>query len=363
MENIPFEKGPFVTASHQEPDALPQIAWNDVDRRIWEEELDAFVPRRVFDVHTHAYRWAFNTDPEKDRVEGDDIIRDHHPEASWRGLEHCDAVLMPGREVHRLVFPYPFTPSCDFEACSRYVAEQIVGDPASGTLMLVQPPMTEEYLEAKIAEHGFLGFKPYRYYSITGDAVDCRITDFMTEAHLAVADRHGLLVTLHMARRDGIADPANIEDLQRLSAAYPNVKWILAHCARSYSAWAIEKAATALRQLPNLWYDTSSVCESDAIEALCAGVGVDRVMYGSDDIPVGVMRGKYIVFGFAWGYLSENNHSIGLSHCNGAMTFTRYEQLRAMRRAAMRLGLSSGQIEDMFCNTATQLIESVRPMP
>ena len=65
-------------------------------------------------------------------------------------------------------------------------------------------------------------------------------------------------------------------------------------------------------------------------------------MYGSDDIPVGVLRGKYIAFGFAWAYLSPSNHSLNLSHCDGRMTFTRYEQLRAMRRAARRLGMHAG---------------------
>ena len=42
------------------------------------------------------------------------------------------------------------------------------------------------------------------------------------------------------------------------------------------------------------------------------------------------------------------------------MTFTRYEQLRAMRRAAIRLGLRKDQIEDLFCNTAMRLMQSVR---
>ena len=45
---------------------LPPLERNEVDRRIWEEELDDFVPPKVFDVHTHAYRWQFNTDPDKE---------------------------------------------------------------------------------------------------------------------------------------------------------------------------------------------------------------------------------------------------------------------------------------------------------
>ena len=45
------------------------------------------------------------------------------------------------------------------------------------------------------------------------------------------------------------------------------------------------------------------------------------------------------------------------------MTFVLYEQLRAMRRAALQLGLARPQIEDIFCNTAARLVESVRDNP
>jgi glutamate-1-semialdehyde 2,1-aminomutase len=83
-------------------------------------------------------------------------------------------------------------------------------------------------------------------------------------------------------------------------------------------------------------------------------------MYGSDDVPVGVLRGKYIAFGCAWAYLSETNHTLNLSHCEPRMTFTRYEQLRAMRRAARRLGMTQQQNEALFHDTAVGLIESVR---
>jgi glutamate-1-semialdehyde 2,1-aminomutase len=331
-----------------------------VDRRIWEEELKEFVPRRVFDAHTHVYRWAFNTDPDRDKGPYYQFVCPNYAEANWDMIQACDMALMPGRTVHRLSFPFPFSPHCDFEGSNEFIAHETARDPCSGALMLVHPSMTAEYVEGKVDRHGFLGFKPYRFYSESGDPRNCGITDFMPEHLIRVAHRRGLLIMMHLAKRDAIADRQNIEDLLRLSAAYPNAKWILAHCARSYSAWAIEKAAKYLRGLPNVWYDTSSVCESDAFEALYAGVGVERVMYGSDDIPVGVLRGKYIAFGFAWAYLSPTNQAFNLSHCEPQMTFTRYEQLRAMRRAGIRLGLTKRQNEALFHDTAAALIESVR---
>ena len=338
-------------------DLETQLFLTDVDRRIWQEELNEFVPERVFDVHTHIYRWDDNTDPEKNGGPFYDQIGRPYPVSDWLALNHVDARLMPERRVSRLSFGFPFPKGCDFESADRFTAQQVANDPGSSALMLVHPSMTEEDLEGRIHELKVVGLKPYRFYA--SDPVECRISDMLPERQIAVADRHGLIVMLHLPKRDAIADPENLAELQCFTEKYSKVKWILAHCARSYSAWPIERVAKQLRELSNVWYDTSSVCESDAIEALLTAVGAERVMYGSDDIPVGVMRGKYISFGYAWAYLSPENQSLDLSHCTGEMTFTRYEQLRAMRRACHRLGLSDRQVEDVFWNTAVELVKSV----
>ncbi|HJT79391.1 MAG TPA: amidohydrolase family protein [Gemmataceae bacterium] len=343
--------------------AAPPLEWTDLDRRIWEEELDEFVPRRVFDVHTHLYRWAFYLDSAKEKGPYRALLGTAFADATWELADAVDALLMPGRAVRRLSFPFPFPHPCDFAASNAFLAAEVARDPHSAGLMLVHPGMTADEAEEQVERCGFLGFKPYRFYASSGDAVNCRITDFMPEHLIALADRRGLLIMMHLSKRDAVADPENVNDLLRLGDKYPGARWVLAHCARSYSAWAIEKAARHLRGLPNVWYDTSSVCESDALEALYAGVGADRVMYGSDDIPVGVLRGKYVAFGRAWAYLSECNHRFDLSHCDPRMTFTRYEQLRAMRRAARRLGMSREQTQALFHDTAADLIARVRRQP
>ena len=336
----------------------PPVERTDLDRRIWDEELEEFVPRKVFDAHTHIYRWGHYLDPDRDRGPYHAFAGTTWSEATWELAGAVDALLMPGREVHRLAFPFPFPHPCDFEAANRFLAAEVRKDPASAGLLLVHPGLTAEYAEEQVIALGLVGFKPYRFYA--PDPVNARITDFMPEHLIAVANRHGLIIMMHLAKRNAIADPENIADILRLCEAYPNAKWVLAHCARSYSAWAIEAAAKQLRGLPNVWYDTSSVCESDAIDALYASVGTDRVMYGSDDLPVGVLRGKYVAFGRAWAYLSETNQTLNLSHCDGRMTFTRYEQLRAMRRAAQRLGMTRRQTEALFHDTARALVDSVQ---
>ncbi|MGV3719363.1 MAG: amidohydrolase family protein [Actinomycetota bacterium] len=338
----------------------PPLTLTDLDRRIWDEELDEFVPERVFDVHTHLYRWEHFRDPEKESGPYRALLGEAWAEATAALADECDRILMPGRQVNRLAFPFPFPHHCDFDAANEFLAQEVSTDPRSAGLMLVHPDLEAEKVEADVLRYGFLGLKPYRFYSRTGDAVECAITDFMPEEQLGVADRYGLIVMLHLARRDAIADLENQREMAHLCERYPKVRWILAHCARGYSAWAIDRAADTLRALPNVWFDTSSVCETDAIAALYRAVRPERVMYGSDDIPIGVLRGKYVAFGYAWAYLSETNHQLSLSHCDGRMTFTRYEQLRAMRRAAECAGLDAAQRRALFHDNAANLISSVR---
>lgn len=335
------------------------FAPNDLDQRIWAEELEDFVPDRVFDVHTHIYRWAFNLNADKETGPYAPSIGRYFPEVTTRLADEIDAALLPGRKVERLAFPFPFAGHCDFDGSNTYVASEAARSADSSALMLVHPGMSEAEILATLKRTGAIGLKPYLVYATNADRAEASITDFLPEHQIALADRFGLIVMMHLSKRRAISDPDNISEMLRLSEKYPRVRWILAHCARSYSAWAIEKAAASLRGLPNVWYDTSTVCEADALDAIYNGVGVDRVMYGSDDM-IGPMRGKYIAFGFAWAFLSETNHQLSLGHCDGRMTYIRYEQLRAMKRGARQLGLTTAQRQALFHDTARNLVDAAR---
>jgi len=341
-------------------DAAQPVSLTDLDQRIWREELEDFVPAQVFDAHTHIYRFEFCTAADRESGPYAQFIGKSFREAGWDLLDTVDRLLMPGRHVERLAFPFPFAGGTDFDASNDFIASQVGPHPDSGALMLVHPRMMSDDVRRVVRSHGFLGLKPYRFFSSTGDPVNCRLTDFLPEHQIAVANELGLAVMMHLSRPDGIADSANLDDLERLTELYPRVTWILAHCARSYSAWMIDRAGRRLRDLPNTWCDTSSVCESDAVAALLECIGPGRVMYGSDDVPVGALRGRYVAFGYGWAYLSETNHRLNLSHCDPRMTFTRYEGLRAMQRAARWLKLSRNDVEQMFHGNAVRMLSGVR---
>ena len=202
-----------------------------MDRGIWDEELADFVPSRVLDVHTHIYRWSFHTDPAKDRGPYRPFVGEDFQEANWELLEECDRLLLPGRQVARLSFPFPFASHCDFESSNRFVAAEVASHPDSGALMLVHPQMSVEEIASAMETQGFLGLKPYRFYSHTGDSVECRITDFLPEHQIEFAHEHSLLIMMHLAKRNAIGDATNLADLAYLTEKYPHAKWILAHCA------------------------------------------------------------------------------------------------------------------------------------
>jgi hypothetical protein len=332
---------------------------NDLDREIWATELDSFVPERVFDLHTHisSSRFDLGTGPGYADSSGPWAL--FHAGVTTAMLRAADALLMPGREVQRLSFPMPY-PQCDFEGSNEYVAGEVRGHPRSAALMLVHPGMTGAEVDASIRRHRFLGFKPYRWYSTTGDAKNCRILDYMPEHILEAGNRYGLMVGLHLAKVAAIGDPENLDDLERMAAKYPRLRWVLFHCARSYSNRPLEAAAARLRNIQNVWYEGSSVCETDAFDALFSLAGPGRVCYGSDDFAVGVGRGKYIVYGHAWVFIDENNQSFNTDHCDGRMTFVRYEMLRAMKRAASYANFGPAEIEGLFHDNAVRLIEETR---
>ncbi|MFA5865800.1 MAG: amidohydrolase family protein [Phycisphaerae bacterium] len=333
------------------------VQLNDLDRQIWEEELAEFVPSRIFDAHTHLYDFRPEISAAVEPVATYGTLWLDYPLSTWSMLGQVDQLLLPGRQVHRIAFGNPLQKS-SLEQANAFTAQQVLADPQSIALMLTRPSLSPREMIDQIRKYHFQGLKPYRTHAVTGDSVECRITDFLPEEQIEIADQLHLMVMLHLSKRKAIADPDNLNDLERLATKYPHVQWVLAHCARSYYDRPLIQAANRLRAIPNLWYEISSVCDADAMAELLSIGGPDRVMYGSDDIPVGILRGKYITFGHGWAGMTDTNHQFDLSHCDPRMTFTRYESLRAFRRATSRHGYGKTELEKLFFTNAMNLISS-----
>ena len=332
-------------SSSKSPVSCP-LELQGIDRQIWQEELAGIIPQKLFDIHVHVYQREHigRNSPELQAR----MFSALYPSAGWDELDAADALLLPGRKVHRLVFGFPFADVC-FEALNDFTVNQVRRDPESAALLVVNPDMPAEYVEQKVLREGFVGFKPYRLYTTSGDAVESRITDFFPEHQIQIADRYGLLIILQLSKSRGIGDPENIADMERLTDKYPNVRWIMAHCCRGFYPQPLERAGKRLANLPNVYVDTAAVCEYASYDYLLSLIGPKRILYGSDNLPACADRGKYITWGEGWTHCNASNLAVGSIPSNPAMTFILYEVLRALCRAIRRHNLSPSQIEDIFC--------------
>ncbi len=329
---------------------------NDLDRRIWEEELEDFVPSKIFDAHLHCGNSDFclsnpGDDPPEYKTT-DDINMDRFDRAD---IDDTFARLFPGREAHYLMFGWIYRRN-DFDANNAFAAAQVADDPLSAALMQIHPSFTVEKVMADLDQYGFRGFKPYRLW--TDDEVNCRITDMVPEPLIELANDRHLIIMMHIGKAEGIADEQNIKDLRYLAEKYPNVRWDLAHMARASIAWPLERAIDRIKDVPNFWYDFSSAAYSDVFTIAFRNLRLDRIMFGTD-FPCDLIKGNMISFGFGWDLVTHKHlAALNITHCDPRPTFAHYETLRAFKRAAGFEGYGRQEIEDIFYNNAMKFVHS-----
>jgi len=315
------------------------------DQQIWDEELQDFVPDRVFDAHIHMFH------PEH-------LTAAASPSSAWghtdfSALQQWAARLYPGRETHFLVLGTPIQ-GIDVTAHNRWCIEQVQQDPQSRMNRLVTPSCRVEDIERDVREQGFIGLKPYRVFSVTGDIAQCRIHEFLPHEQLELANELGLWVTMHLSRFHGCADELNLQDLREFTThRYPNIKWILAHCARSFTYWPIRQAIDQLRDMSNLWYDVSAVTDVRPLITLFSREDRRRILYGSDGVDATYFHGQYAALGRAWQYVDVDRFHLQFPHCDGRPILAIYEQLLSMKHAAEIAQWSADDIQDLFWRNAT----------
>lgn len=331
------------------------IEITDLDRRIWEEELEAFVPQKVFDVHVHLAAPEHNLAGANDENVGrpGEWTEEALLAIDRKDVDRLYSQLLPNRAVHCAGMAWPF-PRLDFDGANAFVASEMASDPASSSVMLVHPAFSAEKVAEAVELYGFRGLKPYFAYADGG--VECGVTDMLPEPLLEVASEKKLFIVLHVSKKLGIADEQNIRDLTDLTRRYPKVRWDLAHMARSSVAWPLERAIDRLKELPNVWYDFSSVTNADVFMLAFRHLALERIMFGSD-MPSDLRRGTMVGFGMGWAFLTEKEiAAMGIDYCDSRCTFLLYETLRAARRAAKIEDLSEKQIEDLFYNNSVTFV-------
>lgn len=336
----------------------------EFDHEVYEKELKSFLPDKIIDIHTHIGKGSF--DPLQNKLSAPS------PKSGtrrWTSLMSKEMTaedllgvyknLFPQNEVTPLVFG-----DCihDIHQVNNYVLDtkQKYGYP---TLYRSGYDMPIDELEENIIKGGHLGIKPYLNQRPPYiPANETRIFDFLTREQLELANKHGWIVMLHIARNERLKDKVNLAQLLEIEEKYPNVKLIVAHIGRAYAKEDIGDAFEILKNTKNLLFDfTANLCP-DAIKACIEAVGCKRLMFGSD-LPVAILRlyritenGDYINIVPKGYYGDISDMSQIREEDNDRITLMIYEQLRVFKQCAIEMKLKDTDVEDILYNNAKRLM-------
>jgi glutamate-1-semialdehyde 2,1-aminomutase len=320
----------------------------DQDRELFDRELDSFVPPTIFDAHGHWYRADHFA---ADALPG--LLQSGPTVAGSAAFDEAMGQLIPNRRTEGLFFPFPHQ-GLDVDAANEFLHQELLRRPASRGQMLITPDQDPEFIRETVRRCGFVGLKCYHVYSTRRPTFDSFIDEFLPEAQVRVAHEEGLSITLHMVRARALADTANQQWIRERCTAYPNMRLILAHAARGFNPHHTLLGIDSLRGLNNVWFDTSAVTDSGAIESIVNTLGHERVLYGAD-FPVSHLRGRCVALGDSFFWISADNTNLDASYAKLDLSLVGHESLRTLKVAAMSLRLTDTQIEDIFHRNATRL--------
>ncbi len=327
--------------------------YDEIDRRVWEEELAPRLPARMFDVHSHAWRAAEYQCTESSDPSLPVVVAEYPPAV----LRDVHARLFPGKEVGGLCFGMG-TRGTDLEAQGEWLAEE-ARRCGYGTLLFARPEWDERTL-ARQLERGHLGFKPYWY--LAGDSLDAvTLEDMISPAMLRLADARRLIVMTHIPRTGRLADPRNIDGLRRLCDAAPNAQFVLAHLGRSYTPESIRPLG-AVCDRPNLWADCSMVQDWEVIAHALSVFPRDRFLFGLD-LPIAQEKGKLISVNGQRHFFTARPHRWSVHVEPGSYevrcTLFAYEIVRALLKGARAAGVGEAELRAIFWDNAQRLIGAV----
>lgn len=320
----------------------------EADRELFDRELQSFVPDQVFDAHAHWYQldqFAPGTAPL--------FLQAGPVAAGFESYQAGMAELTPGRTTAGVFFPYPH-PHLDIAAGNAFLARELQHAPGSRGQMLVTPSDDPDFIREQVQQHGFVGLKCYHLYATTRPTFQASIDHFLPDSQLRIADELGLSITLHMVRPQALADPVNQDWIRSRCERYPGLQLILAHAARGFNPHHTITGIHSIAGLENVWFDTSVVTDSGAIEAIARVFGHQKLLYGSD-YPVSQLRGRCVALGDSFFWISAQNTNLQVPYADLQLSLVGHEALRTLKVAALALGWSDTQVEDVFHNNARRL--------
>lgn len=322
--------------------------FDDHDLDLWNRQLKNFVPPDAFDAHAHLWRIA-------DLGQPTPALAAAGPQAVTRSVyDRRVSMWMPDRcPTGGLFFPFP-TRALDVDSANRHLADEIKNHPASRGLMIVTPGQKPADVQSQVIDDGFVGFKVYHLFAQRNETLQAPADEFIPEWAWELADQRGLVIMLHLVLPRALAEPQNQRYIREHCLRFPHARLILAHAARGFCGQHTVEGIESLRGLDNVFFDTSAVCESAALEAVLQVFGPTRLFFGSD-FCVSEMRSRCVDLadGFLW--LDEIHANFSKSRF-ARPTLLGIESLLALKQACRNQRLIDSDVEEIFCLGARRLL-------
>ena len=255
----------------------------------------------------------------------------------------------------------------DLKANNAYVAQSArkCGFPA---LYLTHPSQSAESVErVMLANPCFKGLKVYLEFAPEYiPANEIRIFDFVTHEQLALADKYGWVVQIHIARPKRLADPVNYIQLLEIEQKYPNIKLIVAHLGRAYAETDLGNALEYLKHSEKTIWDFTANTNQQVMEKVLELYGPDRFVYGSD-FPIFRMKARRVV---EEGYYINEIPKGSILHADEdphmreipypeaeKITFFIYEEILSCKNACKTLGMGQQDVKKIFYDNSARIFD------
>lgn len=306
--------------------------------------INDFLPDKLFDAHMHLYH--------KDYMIGDKetyTLERYHKEVSE---------TIGNRQISANIIPYPTKKAVlvNDDSVLNFTDEFLYNELSKNANnvgeILVLPNDTEESILSRVKGEQICGFKPYHLLNGGEITMYLDIEDFLPESAFSLADKYNKVITLHLVKDKSLSDEKNLNYIIKMAKKYPNAKLILAHAARSFASWTAVESVDKIKNLDNVWFDFSAVCESPAMFQIIKKCGTSRVMWGSD-YPISNIVGKAISIADKFYWIDEKTSPEIANSVEMIKVFD--ENILAVRQASIMLELTTKEIEDIFYNNAQKL--------
>ena len=316
------------------------------------QEQKTFIPDEIFDFHVHVYRKAdLDVKPGEFLPDSDVSIE------LWRQemLKQFPAVRLTGG----LFFGYPLVK--DINVVNDWLLKQLISDKDSRGLILVSPDSKPKMISRYFEDPKIIGFKPYFTFSQCQPADEADVSDFLPQWVWEMAEQKTAIIMLHLPKDCALSDPANISEICDKCVKYPRAKLVLAHAGRGFHYQNTVKGIAALKDLQNVWFDSSAICEPAALYAVLQAFGPRKLLWGSD-FPLSTGKGKCISVGDTYVWLTCENMPAG-SKVISRLASVGAESLGALREASDYFGLNEDDVRDIFSRNALRLLGILKESP